>query len=372
VVPLERAIERFPRERAYQAAGRLPYYLGRARIETGSREQGVALLERMVREYPLSFYMVLAYARLAELDAAAAARALEEAVGREVSAGPAPEIPRSPAFAEPAFLRAVELAREGEAKLARGELDLLGVSARTAPAELLWTSALLLSRAGAASQSHGILRSAMSGPRPDRIELTEWLDHYPAGRWRAAWELAYPRPYAGVVGLEAKRQGIPEALAYAIMREESAFEPRAASPAQAFGLMQLIVPTARRMAKPLGLPSDAESLKRPEVNVALGCRYLSVLRKEFPDNPLLAIPSYNAGGGAPKRWIAERPAQSFDLWVERIPYEETRLYTKRVLTSLAAYEFLYARALPSEALRTPLPASPSALSALSSSASAAP
>ncbi|WP_141689910.1 lytic transglycosylase domain-containing protein, partial [Aeromonas sp. EERV15] len=158
--------------------------------------------------------------------------------------------------------------------------------------------------------------------------------HYPVGRWRAAWELAYPRPFAAIVAAETKRSGIPEALAYAIMREESAFDPKVASHAQAYGLMQLIVPTAKRMAKPLGLPWSAEALRRPEVNVALGCRFLSVLRNQFSDNPLLAIPAYNAGGGAPKRWIAERPSQSFDLWVERIPYEETRLYTKRVLTSL--------------------------------------
>ena len=370
VVPLTRALERFPRERAYHAAGRLPYYLGRAQIETGSREQGVALLERTIREYPLTYYMALAHARLGEIDPAAAARVVAEALDRE-EAAPF-EIARSPVFAEPAFLRAVELARQGEARLARGELDLLGVGARTAPAELLWASAFLLARAGAPAQSHGILRTAMNAPRPDRVELTEWLDHYPAGRWRPAWELAYPRPFAGLVVAEAKRHGIPEALAYAIMREESAFEPRVSSPANAHGLMQLIVPTAKRMAKPLGLPWDAEALKRPEVNVALGCRYLSILRKEFPDNPLLAIPGYNAGGGAPRKWIAERPAQSFDLWVERIPYEETRLYTKRVLTSLAAYELLYAREKPSEALRTPLPASPTALSAIASVPSAAP
>nr|WP_237245625.1 lytic transglycosylase domain-containing protein [Sorangium cellulosum] len=152
------------------------------------------------------------------------------------------------------------------------------------------------------------------------------------------------------------------------MREESAFDPKVASPAQAYGLMQLIVPTAKRMAKPLGLPSSAEALKRPEVNIALGCRYLSVLRGQFSDNPLLAIPAYNAGGGAPKRWIAERPSQSFDLWVERIPYEETRLYTKRVLTSLAVYELLYTGDQPSEALRTPLPASPAARSAVANAA----
>src|SRR5581483_3447198 len=145
----------------------------------------------------------------------------------------------------------------------------------------------------------------------------DWLEHYPAGRWRAAWELAYPRAYGDLVARESARSGIPDALAFAIMREESAFDPHAASAAHAFGLMQLIVPTAKRMAKHLSLPADEDALRRPEVNVALGCRYLSVLRGEFPDDPLLAIPGYNAGSGAPRRWIAEHPTADFDLWVER-------------------------------------------------------
>lgn len=355
IAPLERALARAPRERVYYAAGRLPYFLGRARIETGSVEQGVELLSGLVRMYPLSYYMALAHARLAERDPALAKTAIEAAAAREPNEPFV--LPKSPVFEQPAFLRAVELARHGEGKLARGELDLLGLSARTAPPEVLWASVFLLDRAGSAGLSHSILRAATLASVPSKVELTDWLDHYPVGRWRAAWEAAYPRPFAPVVAAEAKRSQIPEALAHAIMREESAFDPRVVSHASAVGLMQLIVPTAKTVARPLGLPYDVGALKRPEVNVALGCRFLSILRAKFPDNPMLAIPSYNAGAGAPQKWIAQRPTQDFDLWVERIPYEETRLYTKRVIMSMAAYEFLYARDLPAEALRTPLAAS---------------
>ena len=255
------------------------------------------------------------------------------------------------------------LVQQGEAKLARGEFDRLGLAARTAPPEVVLASAFLFGRAGAVTLSHGLLRSAMASNTPASTEPVEWLDHYPVGRFRAAWEIAYPRPYADVVAAEAKRERLPEAWAYAIMREESAFEPKAASPAKAFGLMQLIVPTAKKVAAPLGLGWDEDSLKKPEVNIALGCRYLSWLRGEFADSPLLAIPAYNAGSGAPKKWLGERPTEDFDLWVERIPYEETRSYTKRVITSLAAYEFLYAKDQPSEARSAPLAASPSAKAA---------
>ncbi|MDI1432310.1 transglycosylase SLT domain-containing protein [Polyangium sorediatum] len=359
VAPLERALGRAPRERVYYAAGRLPYYLGRARLETGALDQGKELLASVIRDYPLSFYMSLAYARLADKDRAAADRALDEALAREGATAPSPP-PKSAAFGKTEFLRALALARQGESRLARIELDRLGVGARTAPPEVLWASALLFSRAGSPKEAHQILRTATNTIPTGRAELTDWTDHYPAGNWRSAWEIAFPRPYAPVVAAEATRSGIPESLAYAIMREESAFDPRVVSSAAAVGLMQLIVPTAQRMAKPLKLKGDAESLKRPEINIALGCRYLSILRAKFQDNPLLAIPGYNAGGGKPKDWVDERPNEDFDLWVEQIPYEETRLYTKRVMTSMSAYDFLYGKGKSGETLAAPLWASPAA------------
>jgi soluble lytic murein transglycosylase len=358
IAPLERARQRSARERGPYAAGRLPYYLGRARLETGAVEQGLADLASVITDYPLSFYMTLAYARLAERDPARAERALEDALAREPASEAA--VLEGAAFADPAFLRALLLAREEEVKLARGEIDELRARAGDAAADVVWAAALLLSKAGEAGAAHRLVRGAEPPADGSASRLSAYTLHYPVGPFRSAWEIAYPRPFSPVVAAEAARSRIPEPLAYAIMREESAFDPRVVSHAGAVGLMQLMVPTAKVVAKPLGLPHDRQSLKRPEVNVALGCRYLSVLRRKFEDNPLLAIPGYNAGGNAPARWIAERPSDDFDLWVERIPYEETRLYTKRVLGSMAVYEFLYGRDRPTEALRSPLAASPAA------------
>jgi len=367
IAPLERALARAPHERVYYSAGRLPYYLGRARIETGAADKGKALLASVINEYPLSFYMALAHARLSELDGETAKKTLAEAMGRDGQAG-APTVPKSPAFGRPEFVRAVELARQGEARFARFELDKLGVGTRTAPPEVLWAAALLFAKVGSPKEAHQILRSATATQSPTQSEFTDWTDHYPAGSWRNAWEIAFPRPYLPFVTAETTRSSISEALAYSIMREESAFDPRVISAANAVGLMQLIVPTAKRVGKTLHLPGDAESLKKPAINIALGCRYLSNLRNMFPDNPLMAIPGYNAGGGKPKDWIDERPNQDFDLWVEEIPYEETRLYTKRVITSMAAYEVLYGSGKPTEALTMPLAASPNARKAVAGAA----
>ena len=371
LIPLTRAvgIEKDKRERVYHSAGRFGYFLGRALLETGNEQKGREQLVSVIQSYPLTYYSALAYARLGERDPAVAKAAMDEAMARE-AAEPF-FVPAHPALKSAEFARAVELVRQGDVKLARGELDLLGVGDRTAPREVLWASALLFARANSATQSHSVLRSAATSTSASRTELVEWLEHFPAGKWRSAWELSFPRPFADIVGPAAAQAGIPEALAYAIMREESAFEQRAVSSAPAIGLMQLIVPTAKRMAKPLGLPHDTESLKKPHVNIPLGCRYLGQLRKQFPDNVLLSIPGYNAGPGAPKKWLGERAGYDFDVWVERIPYDETQKYTKRVIGTMAAYELLYWPDQPTEARATPRAAGP-VPTAVASGPSAAP
>jgi soluble lytic murein transglycosylase len=227
----------------------------------------------------------------------------------------------------------MELLRAGEFDFANREVAALGLTKNDVAPAVLWGVALLYARAGSAKLSHAVARGLLS----------DWLQRWPAGDWTQAWGLAFPRPYRQFVEAEAKKNGIPESLAYAVMREESAFDPEVVSPAEAYGLMQLIIPTARAVARQVGLPSDPRSLKRPRINVALGCRFLGKLTTSFQKNPLLAIPAYNAGPGRPARWLRERPHQDFDVWVELIPFNETRRYTKRVLASRAAYAYLYER-----------------------------
>jgi soluble lytic murein transglycosylase len=211
------------------------------------------------------------------------------------------------------------------------ELDALGFRADGVGSEILWGIALLYERAGFSKLSAELTRR----------RLGELSGRWPVGDWARAWQIAYPRPYLDIVQREAARSGVEPALVYAVMREESAFDPEAVSPANAYGLMQLIVPTARIAAKSLNLPFGPQALKKPRVNVALGCRELGRLAALFDSNPLLAIPAYNAGPGNAARWMRERPSLDFDLWVERIPFNETRRYVKRVLSSRAVYAFLY-------------------------------
>ncbi|MBN1610903.1 MAG: transglycosylase SLT domain-containing protein [Polyangiaceae bacterium] len=328
--------------RGAEFSGRERYFHARALMQTGELDRGRAELEQLIVEVPLSYYMLQAFTRLSSLDSERARRLLDDALAR--SAGQKGLLVARPEFSTPGFIRAMELLRLGEIDFAQREIAALGFATRNAQPAILWGVAVLYDRAGATRLSHAIARGL----------LTDWLGRYPAGEWTRAWQIAFPRPYEALVKREAQRSGIAEELVYAIMREESAFDPAAESPARAYGLMQMIVPTARQYAKEAGLPWDPESLKEPAISIALGCRMLGDLTRKFDTNPLLAIPGYNAGPGRPRRWLREHPGLDFDVWVELIPFEETRRYTKRVLSSRAVYALLSHPERASEVLRLPL------------------
>jgi soluble lytic murein transglycosylase len=324
------------------SSGRERYFHARALVETGEAERGLAEYESIIAELPLSYYMLHAYSRLSEQDPARAKRALDGAL----QGGHAPpfKIEHRPEFDQPGFVRALELFRQSDIDSARRELDLMNLLEPSTPPSVLWGVALLYARAGSARLSHAL----------PRWQLHDWLERWPVGPWKQAWELAFPRPHIQAVTEEAARQGVDPALIYAVMREESAFDPEAVSPANAYGLMQVISPTARRFGKELGLPYDRRALTTPRVNIALGIRVLANYQTYFPGDPLLVIPGYNAGPGKPKRWVKDLPSADFDLWVELIPYRETRRYTKRVLASRGAYAFLYYQPSDPSAANDPL------------------
>jgi soluble lytic murein transglycosylase len=316
--------------RAADFAGRERYFHARAVGATGESERALGEYENLIRDLPFSYYMLCAYSALDAADPARAHAALASALAAVSSA--AVVVTNRPEFSGPGFARALELFGAGDLEDGSRELDALGLADSSRP-EILWGLSKLYAEAGSVKLSLAAARRALSGS-PSNWPADDWLD---------AWKLAFPAPYAEIVEREAKRTGQSPALIYAIMREESAFDPDAESPADAYGLMQLIVPTAKTMARPLGLPFDRAALKRPSVNVALGSSVLAKYAAAFPENPLLAIPAYNAGPNNLKRWLRDRPNADFDIWVELIPFVETRRYIKRVLASRAAYAFLYQR-----------------------------
>lgn len=171
---------------------------------------------------------------------------------------------------------------------------------------------------------------ALAGQFPDSAEeLSRY--RYPLAYWEAIQKIA------GTSGLDPY-------LVVALIRQESLFDPKAVSPASAYGLMQLLPSTAARVAKRLSLDFfTAERLFEPELNLTLGTHYLKELRQQFPQSLPKAIAAYNAGETAVARWEKEIPAQDEEEFIERIPYAETRLYVKLVLRNHRIYTRLYNR-----------------------------
>jgi soluble lytic murein transglycosylase len=133
------------------------------------------------------------------------------------------------------------------------------------------------------------------------------------------------------------------ALTYAIIRQESQFEPEAVSRAGARGLMQLMPATARAVAKSDGQNAHSEArLFEPAYNVRLGRAYLASLIDDFNGSYVLAIAGYNAGPGRSREWMRNfgdprSPEVDVVDWVEMIPFEETRTYVQRVMENLHVY-----------------------------------
>jgi len=153
--------------------------------------------------------------------------------------------------------------------------------------------------------------------------------------------LAYPTPYPEQVLAEAQRYHLDPLLLYALMRQESLFDPYAVSSAQARGLMQIIPPTARAIAEALDQPYRETWLYRPRVNIAFGVYYLARQRDRFGGNLWVALAAYNGGPGNAARWW-EAARGDVDLFYERITLDETRRYLERILEHLSVYRSLYA------------------------------
>jgi soluble lytic murein transglycosylase len=325
----------------WATAGRVGYFAARAAQLAGDVAQAKDGYAAVVRAHPMAFYMFESYARLAALDAGLAKRTLDEAAHAEPAGRWLTH--EHDAMKKPAFARALALLEVGEIDAARKELTACGALAEGAEAELVWTVAALFDRAGAYDVGHSF----------SRARLGDHLAHFPEGRWRNAWEAAYPKAYEDLVRRAATERGIPFSLAWAIMREESAFIVDVRSPTGALGLMQLMPQTAKEVARGTTLGFDEESLKRADTNIALGTKLLGTSRTSYgPAAAVLAVPAYNAGPGAVGRWLASRPGP-FDVWVELIPFEETRGYVKRVLASQGTYAWLYAPGELAEVLGLP-------------------
>ncbi len=154
-------------------------------------------------------------------------------------------------------------------------------------------------------------------------------------------KMLYPMPYSETVDDSATRFGVEPELIYAIMRQESTFNPRARSPMDAFGLMQILPQVAARTAKANAIPyHSADQLYDPQVNIPTAAAYLRKLWDRYDGDVVLTIASYNARSSAINSWLKTRYDGNTLDFIEDIPYDETRDYVKLVLRNLITYQLL--------------------------------
>jgi len=179
--------------------------------------------------------------------------------------------------------------------------------------------------------------SARAGQRLLRI-----LDTNPnAGLPKPLLSLSYPAAFAPLVERHAAEQGVSPLLMLAFIRQESFFDPRAVSPADARGLTQVIPPTAETIASTLGVPDfSLEQLLHADLNLRFGAKYMADQLEEFGNQLFVAFAAYNAGPTAAFRW-RDTSGDDADLFLQTVEFQETQLYVEIVAENYAIYRYLY-------------------------------
>jgi soluble lytic murein transglycosylase len=279
------------------------YWLGRSLHALGMPEEGKALLSGIAGGH--HFYGQLA----------------AEELGMPISIPPK-ESPPTPK----------ELAEVSELAGLRRALSLYRMGLRTeATLEWVWTVRALDDRA---------LLAAAEVAR--RNELWDCAINT-ADRTVAMHDftMRYLTPYSDVLGKQARTWKLDEPWVFGLVRQESRFIADAKSPAGATGLMQLLPSTARWVARKIGMKDfHASKVKLPKINAELGAFYLRYILGSFDGNLVLAAAGYNAGPGRARRWRDARPIEGA-IYIETIPFEETRQYVKKVMVNTVYYDALF-------------------------------
>jgi soluble lytic murein transglycosylase len=295
------------------------YWVGRTWQARGLREPAASRFSQLVSESPRTYYGVLAARRLA-------------APGAVRATAPELVLPADPLQAlqgEARYARAEALRMVGLRDFADEEMDALARRAVGDPTRLYAVSAAYAQDARYHLALRILRRYFQAAARSGAVLP------------RAFWEMFYPFGWRVELTDAAGRAALDPHFVAAVVREESSFYPQARSRVGARGLMQLMPETARPMAQARRLSfADGAVLDDPAVNLDLGSTFLGLLLRDFGD-PRLAAAAYNAGPTRVREWWAQRRSDDLEVWIEQIPFNETRAFVKRVMLSWDEYRRLY-------------------------------
>ena len=206
------------------------------------------------------------------------------------------------------------------------------VAAHPDSAALAFRLADFYSRGGEPFKAIGVLQRRFGN----------FIRHGGSGVPHRFWEILFPLKYWDLIRSEAEKRNIDPFLVASIIRQESGFEATSVSNAGAVGVMQIMPQEAPRIAEAAGLPAPArQDLFDPATNIAIGVAEYSQKLAVMHGTAVLGIAAYNAGEEAVGKWLAQTPIDDIDLFVEMIPYSETRLYVKSVTRNRFEYRRIY-------------------------------
>ena len=286
---------------------RFLYWYARASERAGDKPGALFALGELAESPKITYYSALAKMRLRE----------------NLLPSPPPAAAWSGnSFGEnPALEKFLFFAKAGIYDLALGEAELLRTQAKTVGQRLYLASLYLQARDYKTSIS---LANGVRSPE--------------------ALRLSFPKGFEERVRFFSRKYALDEFLVYSLIREESHFDKEAVSVSDARGLMQLLPSTAVETAPKAGLSNfQASQLFSPDINLELGCYYLSWLLEIFEGNFAISLAGYNGGPTSAKGWYETNGALDVDEFIEEIPFEQSRNYVKKIIRSYAAYEAVYGR-----------------------------
>ncbi len=311
------------------------YWLGRLEEEHGDLRDAHELYSLLQHRFAHSFYAEQANSRERKLPASRAAEMPQPGstagdVAQEIPPRDPSPIPSCPSNATDEALQPV---------LALQALSLDGLAAQYLKASLAAQPAqpelrFFLSRleAGQGNVADAVYDAIKIVPDFPFHEFSELP--------REMWNLLFPQSYWKLVQRQARASQLDAYLVMGLIRQESAFNPRATSSADARGLMQVLPKTASHSNRPSRIRSTGARLYNPTYNVRFGCSYLRTLLKEFDGKPEMALAAYNAGDFRVKDWLKSNSFRDSSEFLEAIPIHATRVYVESVLRDAAIYRQL--------------------------------
>jgi soluble lytic murein transglycosylase len=311
------------------------YWLGRLEEEQGDASEARALYSLLRNRFAHSYYTVQASLRERKLPAGSPAEMPSPASPMRVVAQGIPPLASLPISSCSTSMPA-ELLQPAQALRA---LSLDGLADQ-------YLRALLTAQPGQVQLRFYLSQleaeqGNMSAGLFEAIKIVPDYSYYQFSELpREMWDLLFPQSYWRLVQRQARANRLDPYLVMGLIRQESAFNPRATSSADARGLMQILPTTASRSKRQSKIRSTGSRLYDASYNVRFGCSYLRSLLKEFGGKPELALAAYNAGDFRVKDWMKNHSFRDSSEFLEAIPIHATRAYVEAVLRDAAIYRQL--------------------------------